>query len=69
MIKAYAAHESHGKLEPFEYDPGELADDQIEIDVIARGAIWLTRNVCGQRTVGGSPIRGQSPLLRLRITS
>lgn len=37
MIKAYAAHEPHGKLEAFEYDPGELADDQVEIDVIACG--------------------------------
>lgn len=37
MIKAYAAHEPHGKLEPFEYDPGELADDQVEIDVVACG--------------------------------
>jgi len=33
MIKAYAATEPGGKLEPFEYDPGALQDEQVEIDV------------------------------------
>jgi uncharacterized zinc-type alcohol dehydrogenase-like protein len=33
MIQAYAAQETGGKLEPFEYDPGELASTQVEIDV------------------------------------
>ena len=33
MIKAYAAKEPGGKLEPFEYDPGKLGADQVEIDV------------------------------------
>lgn len=33
MIKAYAAHEPGGKLEPFEYDPGELGADEVEINV------------------------------------
>ncbi|HSR88188.1 MAG TPA: NAD(P)-dependent alcohol dehydrogenase [Pontiella sp.] len=33
MIKAYAAKEPGGKLEPFEYDPGELGPGQVEIDV------------------------------------
>ena len=33
MIKAYAAHEPGGKLEPFEYDPGELGKDEVEINV------------------------------------
>ena len=33
MIKAYAATEPGGKLEPFEYDPGPLGDEQVEIDV------------------------------------
>ena len=37
MIRAYAAHEAKGKLTPFEYDPGELKPDQVEIDVIACG--------------------------------
>jgi len=33
MIKAYAAHEPGGELQPFEYDPGPLRDDEVEIDV------------------------------------
>ncbi len=33
MIKAYAAFEAGGELRPFEYDPGELDHDEVEIDV------------------------------------
>ena len=33
MIKAYAALEPKGKLVAFEYDPGELQADEVEIDV------------------------------------
>ena len=33
MIKAYAVKEAGGKLEPFEYDPGPLADQDVEIAV------------------------------------
>lgn len=33
MIKAYAAHEQGGELKPYEYDPGELGANQVEIDV------------------------------------
>lgn len=33
MIKAYAAHEVGGRLESFEYDPGELKPDEVEINV------------------------------------
>jgi len=33
MIKAYAAHKPEAELEPFEYDPGSLEDDEVEIDV------------------------------------
>ena len=36
-IKAYAALTTGGKLEPFEYDPGELAIDQVEIDISSCG--------------------------------
>lgn len=32
-IKAYAAREPGGELKPFEYDPGPLGEDQVEIDV------------------------------------
>lgn len=37
MINAYAASESGGKLEKFEYDPGELASHDVEIDVESCG--------------------------------
>lgn len=33
MIKAYAAFESQGELQPYEYDPGALLENQVEIDV------------------------------------
>lgn len=33
MIKAYAAQEPGGKLEPFEYDPGPLGAKEVEIRV------------------------------------
>jgi uncharacterized zinc-type alcohol dehydrogenase-like protein len=33
MFKAYASHDPNGILEPFEYDPGELGPEQVEIDV------------------------------------
>ena len=33
MIKAYAAIKEGGKLEEFEYDPGELSSHEVEIDV------------------------------------
>lgn len=37
MIKAYAAHTPGGKLEAFEYDPGPLNGDEVEIDVESCG--------------------------------
>lgn len=33
MIRAYAAHEPAGELKPFEYDPGSLGDEEVEIRV------------------------------------
>lgn len=33
MFKAYAATEAGGQLKPFEYDPGQMARDEVEIDV------------------------------------
>lgn len=32
-INAYAAREAGGRIEPFEYDPGELGGEQVEIEV------------------------------------
>jgi uncharacterized zinc-type alcohol dehydrogenase-like protein len=37
MINAYAAKKPGGKLEKFEYDPGELASHDVEIDVESCG--------------------------------
>ena len=37
MIKALAVLEAGGKLEPFEYDPGPLQDNEVEIDVLYCG--------------------------------
>lgn len=37
MIHAYAAHEPHGELKPFEYDPGLLGDEDVEIKVESCG--------------------------------
>lgn len=36
-IKAYAAMEAGGELKPYEYDPGELAHNHVEIAVTASG--------------------------------
>ena len=33
MIQAYAAHEPGGELKPFEYEPGELKSEEVEIQV------------------------------------
>jgi uncharacterized zinc-type alcohol dehydrogenase-like protein len=32
-VRAYAAHEAGGRLEPFEYELGTLKPDEVEIDV------------------------------------
>ena len=37
MIRAYATHGANESLQPFEYDPGELGQGQVEIDVLACG--------------------------------
>ncbi|MGA8180820.1 MAG: hypothetical protein WB792_12235 [Desulfobacterales bacterium] len=36
-IKAYAANKAGGRLDPFEYDPGALGIDQVEIDIRSFG--------------------------------
>lgn len=37
MINAFAANESGAELQPFQYDPGELAKHDVEIDVLYCG--------------------------------
>jgi len=37
MIRAYAAHEPGGRLERFDFEPGELKPGEVEIDITACG--------------------------------
>lgn len=37
MIKAYAAFEASGELKPFEYEPGQLKAQEVEIEVLYSG--------------------------------
>ncbi len=37
MIHAYAAFEAKGELKPFEYDPGPLLPQQVELEVLSCG--------------------------------
>ncbi|TKB27573.1 NAD(P)-dependent alcohol dehydrogenase [Desulfopila sp. IMCC35006] len=37
MIRAYAAFAAGGELQPFDYDPGELNQNEVEIDVVFCG--------------------------------
>ena len=37
MIKAYAANKAGGQLEIFEYEPGPIAGDEVEINVESCG--------------------------------
>lgn len=37
MIRAYAAFAAGGELQPFDYDPGELTQNEVEIDVVFCG--------------------------------
>lgn len=51
MIKAYAALEANTPLQPYEYDPGQLADDEVEIAVeycgICRTDVSMINNEWG----------------------
>ncbi len=38
MIRSYAAKEAGGELEVYEYDPGELRPQDIEVQVIIAGS-------------------------------
>ena len=64
-IKAYAAREPKGKFEPFEFDAGELGDEQIEIKVeycgICHSDLSMLNNDWGMTLypfVGGHEIVG-----------
>ncbi len=65
-IHAYAAREQGGEFKPFEYDPGELAPDEVDIEVEACGichsdlSVW--KNEWGNAAypfVGGHEVAGR----------
>lgn len=65
MIHAYAAHEPGGEFKPFEYDPGELPADEIEITVdhcgICHSDLSMLNNDWGNASfpfVGGHEVIG-----------
>lgn len=73
MIHAYAAFEAGKSLQPFEYDPGELGSNEVEIDVdycgICHSDLSMVENewgisqfplVPGHEVVGTIAARGQS---------
>lgn len=73
MIHAYAAFEAGGELQPFEYDPGELRPNDVEIDVdfcgICHSDLSMVENewgisqfplVPGHEVVGKIAAKGQS---------
>ena len=65
-IKAYAAHAPKGKFEPFEYDPGDLGGEQIEIKVeycgLCHSDLSMVNNDWGMSAypfVGGHEVVGK----------
>jgi uncharacterized zinc-type alcohol dehydrogenase-like protein len=76
MIKAYAAKEQGGKLEPFEYDPGELGPGQVEIDVeycgICHSDLSMLDNEWGMTTypfVPGHEVAGRIAQIGENVTT
>jgi len=76
MIKAYAAMEAGGKLEPFEYDPGELGPDQVEIYVdycgICHSDLSMLNNEWGMTTypfVPGHEVAGRIAQIGSAVTT
>jgi len=76
MIKAYAALEQGGKLEAYEYDPGELAADQVEISVehcgICHSDLSMLNNEWGMTSypfVPGHEVVGKIVAVGSRVTS
>ena len=66
MIQAYAASDVGGTFEPFEYDPGPLAPDEVEIDVaycgICHSDLSMLDNEWGMTAfpfVGGHEVVGK----------
>ncbi|MCC5450136.1 MULTISPECIES: NAD(P)-dependent alcohol dehydrogenase [Gammaproteobacteria] len=75
MINAYAAMKAHGKLEPWQYDPGALARDQVEIDVdycgICHSDISMLNNEWGMSSyplVAGHEVVGRIAAVGADVT-
>ncbi|NQV74278.1 NAD(P)-dependent alcohol dehydrogenase [bacterium] len=76
MIKAYAAQEAGGKLDSFEYDPGVLGSDEVEIAVdycgICHSDLSMLNNEWGMTTfpfVPGHEVAGRIVQVGDRVTS
>lgn len=76
MIHAYAAREPGAKLEPFEYDPGELGTAEVEIAVdycgICHSDLSMLDNEWGMTTypfVPGHEVVGRIEQVGSRVTS
>jgi len=75
MIQAYAAHEPGGELKPFEYEPGPLGDEEVEINVeycgICHSDLSMLDNEWGTTTypfVPGHEVVGTIAALGDRVT-
>jgi len=76
MIHAYAAQEQGGKLEPFDYDPGDLGPEEVEIAVEACGIchsdLSMLDNEWGMTTyplVPGHEVAGTVAAVGERVTN
>lgn len=75
-IRAYAAHQPKSDLQPFEYDPGPLADDQVEIAVshcgICHSDLSMLDNdwqITGYPIVPGHEVVGTVAAVGNRVTT
>ena len=75
-IRAYAAHAIHGPLTPFEFDPGILDSDQVEIAVeycgICHSDVSMLNNEWGFSSypfVGGHEVVGKVAAIGERVTT
>ncbi len=76
MIQAYAAAEAGGKLEPIEYDPGELSAHEVEIDIdycgVCHSDVSMHHNEWGMTQypyVGGHEIIGKVAAIGSSVTN
>ena len=75
-IKAYAAHQAHGPLSPYEYEEGPLGADQVDIAVkwcgICHSDLAMINNEWGMTAypiVPGHEVVGQIVAIGQRVTT